>query len=30
MVFWWGRDSYLNDEQIQISDVLHMNAEYGY
>ena len=29
MVSWWGRDPYLNKEQIQIRDVVLMNPEYG-
>ena len=29
MVSWWGRYSYLNNEQIQISGILIMNAEFG-
>ena len=29
VVSWLGRYSYLNNEQIQISAVLHMNAAYG-
>ena len=29
MVSWWGRDSYLNNEQIQARDVVLMNYEYG-
>ena len=29
MVSWWGRDSYLHNEQIQTSDVVLMNSEYG-
>ena len=29
MVSWWGTDSYLNNEQIRISDVELMNALYG-
>ena len=29
MVYWWVLDSYFNNEQITISDVVLMNAEYG-
>ena len=29
MVSWWGRDSYINNEQIQTRDVVLMNDEYG-
>ena len=28
MVYWWGKDLYLNNELIKISDVELMNAEY--
>ena len=29
MVSWWGRNSYINNEQIQISDVVLMNDAFG-
>ena len=29
MVSWWVRYLYFNNEAIQISDVVFMNAEYG-
>ena len=29
MVSWWGRASYLNSEQIQMSDIEIMNSAFG-
>ena len=29
MVSWWGTDSYLNNEQIQICDIKIMTFTYG-
>ena len=29
MVSWWGRYSYLNNDQIQTRDVVLMNSAYG-
>ena len=30
MVYWWGIDSYLNIEQIQIREIEILISEYGY
>ena len=29
MIYWWGRDSYFNNKQIQIKYVVLMNSAYG-
>ena len=29
VVSWWGKDSYFNNEQIQIGDIEIMTAAYG-
>ena len=29
MVSWWGTDSYIKNEQIQICDIKNFNSAYG-